>query len=275
MTTKISEQLINCIKTKLCLTNRLTGNINWLVEAYEANPDNPPGLVETCMEHITSENVGTTSTFDIVMMRLRMISNWEEVEAEQSQALKEVLVLAAPFRDSKEGVTERKAILLKDHVQDYIESLDTNVQKVLVWLVLQTGVKPMDLMRDDFKLTQVSKGIIKVGKQLNPSHSQPRTVRFNSSYINEVLDPDGEHTRLIASAVFNYEDAGLKSREWIGLMLSNTVFNFYQLRASHVIHCRQAGESWIEIANRLGVKNPNNLKRSILEYAAANGIQLD
>lgn len=272
---KLSQQFIDLLKSKITLTTRMTGNINWLIKTFEDNPDNPPLVVQTCMDYLTSDNVQTTNTFDRVISFVRLCSNWDETSEDIRKAFREVLVIAEPFREEKEGPKKRSAVLRSSDFKDYVRSLDAAIPKVLTIIGFMTGAKPNCLMRDKHKLSKIHEGLIDVEKSSEPKHSQARLIEFDPSFIHEV-DPQGEISALMSDVVFSKSDSGLVARDVIGKWLDNTAFDFYQLRASCAIRMRlDEGLNWKQIANKLGVKNASTLRERVLAYAAMNGIAID
>ena len=266
-----SEQLLSLIRQHYTETSLTTGHISWFLG--DAEEDRSVTIVELVMNHITSEDVGTTNTFDKVVRALKAISNLKNISAEEAQALKEAITLALPFRAEKEGPKERDAVLTKRaDIIPYIQSLETTSQKVIAYLILTTGVKTGCLLRDENKLKKVSEGLITVGKRLNSSQTQSRVVKFDPSYIN-VLDPEGEHVEILANTVFSADDAGLVALSDLSPILNGTPLTVSQLRASYALHrFFEDGAEWATIAQELGVSDWKTLKGRMMRYAAANNL---
>jgi hypothetical protein len=267
-----SDNLLDLINQHYTGTYLTTGNISWFVQ--DAKDDRSLTITELVMNHITGECVGTTSTFDRVIAALKAVSNLKNISPEESQELKEAISLAQPFRAEKEGVKERDAVLTKraDNIP-YIQSLDTTKQKVLAFLILTTGVKTGCLLRDEYKLTKVSEGVISVGQRLNTSQTKSRLVKFDPSYINDVLDPEGEHVEILSNTVFSADDAGLVALSDLSPILNGTPLDVHQLRACYCLQrSLEDGATWQQIAEEVGVSDWKGLRNRMFRYAKANGL---
>lgn len=268
-----NTSLAAVIRKHYTATTISTGNLGWFVTALSENPDER--IVNLVMDYITSEGVGTTTTFDRVVTGLKAVSNLEGVAEADAAALKEAVVLAAPFRDEKEGAKERDAVLpTRADISTYIASLDTTAQKVLAYLILTTGVKTSCLLRDEYKLGKVSEGLIKVGKRTSVQQAQSRVVKFDSSYINDVLDPEGEHVGILANTVFTSDNVGLVALRDLSKILNGTPLTVSQLRASYALHrLNEDGATWEEIAEEMGVSDWKGLRNRMHRYAVANNMK--
>lgn len=266
-----TEKFKQVLAQKYTGTTLSTGNINWFVEGVKA--DKP--LVPLCMNYLTSSSVGTVNTFDTVTIFLSAIANWSrEIDPKASDVLREVLVLSREFRDDKEHSKARKRILRSHFIDEYLASLTTGVQKLFSYLGISTGAKPQDFLRDVHKFSRLSEGVIEVGKKTTKNQTLARRIEFDGQRILE-FDPEGEATELVQNAIFGPRDVGLATVRLITPILRGTLFNCYELRASHAINMRLAGSPWIDIAHVQGVQNVDGLRSRMLEYAAFNDIQIN
>jgi hypothetical protein len=269
---KPSESLLNLIENKYKGTTKTTGHIIWFVQAARENPS--ATIVELVLDRLSGEDVGTTSTFDATVHRLRALARKPQISPAESEALLEALALAAPFRESKEGPKSKDSVLEnKSDVVTYCDSLETTTQKVIAYLVLAAGVKPNDLLRDKYRLQGLKSGRIEVGQRLDAKHTAPRSVTFDPSFINSV-DPLGEHVEILANTYFSADNAGLVALDDISPILRGTPMDFNQLRASYCIHRVKDGATLGQVAEEIGVKNVTGLRTRLQRYLDANGIDL-
>jgi hypothetical protein len=146
---------------------------------------------------------------------------------------------------------------------------------VLALLAVTTGVTPCDLIRDEYRMTKLSEGLINVGKKLNSRHAGARQVVFDPTLLNE-LDPDGEHLEICSNRAFSSDNIGELGATEFSKILNGTPYNFYQLRASYAVHRRNEDKAeWGVIAAEMGVKDVSSFIKRIKAYAEANSIILD
>lgn len=260
------------IRKHYTATTIVTGHLGWFLKELEERPDDD--LVNIVMDYITGEDVGTTSTFDRVVTTIKAVSNLKGIAEADAEALKEAVVMAAPFRAEKAGAVERDAVLLKRaDVPTYIASLDTTAQKVIAYLVVTTGAKTSDLVRDENKLQRVKDGVINVGKRTSVQQAASRDIKFDPSYINNVLDPFGEHVQLLSNTYLGDGNVGLVALRDLSSILNGTPLTVSQLRASYALHrVLEDGATWEEVAEEMGVSDFKGLRSRMHRYAVANGL---
>jgi hypothetical protein len=271
--TKPSTQLLSLIEAKYTATTLQRCHVGWFLRAARENTD--ATIVELILDRVSGDDILTTSSFDRTLTSMKGIAQLNGVSAEEASAIREGVALAMPFREGKVGAKPRDAVLEnKSDIKTYIESLETTAQKVLAYLSVTTGVKSSCLLRDKYKLQRVHEGVLEVLPRTTAAQAQGRVIKFDPTYINEELDPFGEHVQLLANTFYTADNVGIVSGDVVGSVLTGTPLTFSQLRASYAIHRRKEGANWQELSEELGV-SANNVKGVVKRYAEANHIDID
>jgi hypothetical protein len=271
LNTKPSDNLLRLIEAHYTATTLKKCNVKWFIDGARARPN--ATIVDLTLDRIT-EDVLTTSTFDANIAALRGVARLKGATEEEVAAIKEGIVIALPFREGKVGPKHRDAILEnKEDIKEYCYSLETATQRVLSYLSLVAGVKASDLLRDVYKLQKVKEGLIEVGKRTTHAQAKARVITFDPSYINDVLDPFGEHLSLLSNTIYRADNVGLVSGYAISDVLTNGALGFNQLRASYAIHRRKEGVTWKELAELMGV-GATSIRTLVNRYLKANNIDL-
>lgn len=267
---KASEELVELIKERFTEAE-LSMNLKWFTSA--ASLPDAQSIVEIVMQHLTGESVQKTQTFDNSIWKLKRISNWN-ISHDESQALKEAINLAGPFRDQKDGPTPRRQILMPDQgIEDYINSLTTQSEKILSILGLCSGCVPNEYLRDQYGLFKAHQGLIRVGKKLNSGTSRSRWVRFKPDLL-EKYDPDREVIGILRNKIFTRDNAAMIAANELTPILADAPLNFYQLRASFAIRRHvNDGADWQTIADELGIQR-KHLINTVKKYAVPNNLEL-
>ena len=272
LNTKPSEQLLHHIEAHYTATSLAKCHIKWFITNARAKPH--ATIVELVLDHVTSDEVLAASTFDRTIASLRGIARLKGATSDEVAAIKEGVALALPFREGKVGPKPRDAVIeSKDDIKEYCNSLETATQRMLSYLSLTTGVKASDLLRDEYRLKKVREGVISVGKRTTAAQARSRVITFDPSYINETLDPLGEHLQILSNTFYKADNVGVVSGYAISDVLTGGALGFNQLRASYAIHQIQDGVTWKELAEKLGV-GVANVKTLVTRYARANNIDL-
>lgn len=264
---KLNSNVVEAINTHYTDTTTKGGPLNWLVTS-----DPEQSLFDVIVAHFV-EDVYTRSTFDRQKVYVDGLVEVLRVSfPAHSEVFREASVFIEQFADEKEAPTKREGVIHKQVVTPYLDSLFGS-QKLLTSLSLETGCLPADLIRDLHGLSKLKEGIIEVGPCLSRKQSNSRTITFDPSKV-QGLDEDDLVLDIVKRAVFTEGNVGLVSRR-IGKLLKGLKYNFYQLRASYIVHSRQSGMAWKEIAERVGVKGGITFQQRYIDLAAKNGIEID
>ena len=263
---KPTKELFDAVSNHYTATSRVTSTTGRIENVLKKNDTQP---IVTTLLNWSSEITSRKSLSDVLssLNGIRQKVEDEEVRA----ALEEVASQVQLFKEALPLELEDLKVLSKSSVDEYLSGLETAAQRALSFLAVRAGLTATDILREVNQLSQVRNGRVEVGPRTSPKMPNARVINFDPTFLNEVLDPNGEVIEVIANYKVRPNCVGLDGLARIGEHTQRLPFTMTQLRTSHAIHLLQDGMPWEEVAAIQGVSK-TALRNRVVKYLEANNI---